>query len=63
MHRVAVRLPEGHVEDLDALVEKGMYPSRSEAIRAAVRQLLSEDEDEGEYIDRREWAHYSGDRQ
>jgi Arc/MetJ-type ribon-helix-helix transcriptional regulator len=63
MHRTAVRLPESHVEDLDALVERGMYPSRSEAIRAAVRQLLSEDEDEGKHTERREWAHHSGDKQ
>ncbi|MCD6509943.1 MAG: type II toxin-antitoxin system ParD family antitoxin [Thermoprotei archaeon] len=37
---VSIHLPESYVEGLDELVLKGLYPSRSEAIRIAVRDLL-----------------------
>jgi len=37
---VTVLLPEAHLAGLDELVRMGMYPSRSAAIRAAVRDLL-----------------------
>jgi len=46
MHRkshlrlVSIHLPESYVYGLDELVDKGLYPSRSEAIRVAVRDLL-----------------------
>ena len=37
---VTVKLPEGLIKGLDDLVKQGMYPSRSSAIRAAVRDML-----------------------
>jgi Arc/MetJ-type ribon-helix-helix transcriptional regulator len=37
---VTVLLPEAYLEGLDDLVRANMYPSRSAAIRAAVRDLL-----------------------
>jgi antitoxin ParD1/3/4 len=37
---VSVKLPEGYIKGLDELVEKGMYPSRSSAVRTAVRDML-----------------------
>lgn len=40
MDRVTHRLPPEHVEEIDALVDAGVYPNRSEFVRAAVRQLL-----------------------
>mgnify|MGYP000545341788 FL=1 len=38
---VSVHLPEKYVEYLQMLVENGLYPSRSEAIRVAVRDLIN----------------------
>ena len=40
MKLVTVLLPEGYIEGLGELVRQNMYPSRSAAIRAAVRDLL-----------------------
>ena len=40
MPLIAVHLPEKIVEDIQRLVEKGLYPNRSEAIRNAIRDLL-----------------------
>lgn len=40
MKLVTVKLPEALIEGIDELVRTGMYPSRSAAIRAAVRDLL-----------------------
>ena len=40
MRLIAVHLPEKIVEDIQSLVEKGLYPNRSEAIRNAIRDLL-----------------------
>jgi Arc/MetJ-type ribon-helix-helix transcriptional regulator len=37
---VTVKLPEKLVTDVDQLVKAGIYHSRSDAIRAAVRDLL-----------------------
>jgi Arc/MetJ-type ribon-helix-helix transcriptional regulator len=36
------RAPERELAMLDALVKAGLYRSRSEAIRAAIRRLLEE---------------------
>ncbi|MFW9769080.1 MAG: ribbon-helix-helix domain-containing protein [Candidatus Thorarchaeota archaeon] len=33
-------MPEKIVEDIQRLVDKGLYPNRSEAIRNAIRDLL-----------------------
>jgi len=40
MRIVTVHLPEPYVASLDELVQMGLYPNRSEAIRVAVRDLL-----------------------
>ncbi len=40
MQLVTVKMSEIYVSGLDKLVEIGMYPSRSEAIRVAIRDLL-----------------------
>jgi Arc/MetJ-type ribon-helix-helix transcriptional regulator len=53
MERVTVRLPDEQLTAVEALVEDGQFPSRSEAIRAAVRQRLGEDETTGERAERR----------
>ncbi len=37
---VTVKLPEKLVTDVDQLVKTGVYHNRSDAIRAAVRDLL-----------------------
>jgi len=40
---VSVHLPEKYVELLELLVKERLYPSRSEAIRAAVRDLINKE--------------------
>jgi Arc/MetJ-type ribon-helix-helix transcriptional regulator len=35
-----INLPEQYVEALETLVDLGYYPSRSEAVREALRQFL-----------------------
>ncbi|MCK5151655.1 MAG: type II toxin-antitoxin system ParD family antitoxin [Candidatus Thorarchaeota archaeon] len=40
MDLITVKMSEIYVKGLDRLVEVGMYPSRSEAIRVAIRDLL-----------------------
>ncbi len=37
---ITVKMSDIYVNGLDKLVEIGMYPSRSEAIRVAIRDLL-----------------------
>jgi len=37
---LTVHLPEAYIQGLDELVNKRLYPNRSEAIRVAVRDLL-----------------------
>lgn len=41
MKLITVHLPEVYIKALDGLVDEKMYPNRSEAIRTAVRDLLS----------------------
>jgi len=43
MPAVSVHLPQEYVEALDQLVKEGMFPSRAEAIRWAVRNMLKEE--------------------
>jgi len=38
---VTIHMPEGYYIALRELVERGYYPSVSEAIRAAIRKLLA----------------------
>jgi len=37
---ISVHVPKQILEELDELVKKGIFPSRSEAIRIAIRDLL-----------------------
>jgi Arc/MetJ-type ribon-helix-helix transcriptional regulator len=37
---VSVHLPRRVLEELDALVRSGVYPSRSEAVREALRRFI-----------------------
>jgi len=37
---ISVHLPKRALEELDELVRQGIFPSRSEAIRIAIRDLL-----------------------
>jgi len=39
---IAVFVPPDWISKLDSLVEQGYYPSRSEAIRMAIRDLLKQ---------------------
>ena len=43
MRLIAVHLPERYVDDLEVLVEKNLYPNRSEVIRIAIRDLLKKE--------------------
>ena len=40
---VSVKMPETYLEAIDKLVELGRYTSRSDAIRAAVRELIEKE--------------------
>ncbi|WP_297421721.1 ribbon-helix-helix domain-containing protein [Thermococcus sp.] len=40
MRIISVQLPQGLVNAMDQLVRRGVYPSRSEIIREAIRELL-----------------------
>ena len=40
MRLIAVHLPEKILSDIQRLVDNGLYPNRSEAIRIAIRDLL-----------------------
>ncbi|AEH23987.1 ribbon-helix-helix domain-containing protein [Pyrococcus yayanosii] len=40
MKIISVQLPPSLIHGLDALVKRGLYPNRSEAIRNAIRELL-----------------------
>lgn len=43
MKLVTVMLPESYIEGLHELVRENMYPSRSAAIRMAVRDILKKE--------------------
>lgn len=40
MRLIAVHLPDKIVDDIQRLVDKGLYPNRSETIRIAIRDML-----------------------
>lgn len=40
MRIISVKMPETYLDWLDMLVKSGKYSNRSEAIRAAVRELI-----------------------
>ena len=46
LERVTLRMETSSIEDIEALVDEGAYPNRSEAIRAGVRELLDAHHDE-----------------
>jgi len=39
VHPIQIRLTRELIEKIDKLIEKGLYPNRSEAVRDAVRKL------------------------
>lgn len=43
MRLITVHLPESYIEGLNELIQRNIYPSRSEAIRVAVRDLLKKE--------------------
>ncbi len=43
MRIISVQLPQGLVNAMDQLVRRGVYPSRSEIIREAIRELLKKE--------------------
>ena len=49
---ISIKIPMEQLKQLDSLVQQGLYASRSEAIRAAVRRLLEE-------YERMKWEGYS----
>ena len=42
MERVTLRIPKQQIEEVEQMVETGTFPNRSEAIRAAIRDMTSE---------------------
>jgi Arc/MetJ-type ribon-helix-helix transcriptional regulator len=42
MKLITVYLPETYIKDLDELISEQFYPNRAEAIRVAIKQLLTE---------------------
>ena len=43
MKIITINLPEKYLEAIQTLNDLGVYPSRSEAIRTALRQFLSDE--------------------
>ncbi len=43
MKLISIKLPNAYIEGLTDLVELGIYPSRSEAIRVAIRDMLKKE--------------------
>ena len=57
MERVTLRIPKQQIEEVEQMVETGEFPNRSEAIRSAVREMLSEQNDGRERAgNKRTWA-------
>lgn len=40
MRVITVKVPKAYIDELDELIKAGLFPSRSEAIRVAIRDLL-----------------------
>ncbi len=47
MKLISVHLPEWMIKELEKLVQKGYFPSRSEAIRVAIHLLIMRYQDMG----------------
>ncbi len=43
MQIITINLPEKYLDAIHILNEKGIYPSRSEAIRVALKEFLGEE--------------------
>jgi Arc/MetJ-type ribon-helix-helix transcriptional regulator len=52
MKVLSIRLPEEYVKAMDEIVRMGIYPSRSEFIRAAIREHLKREIDSSSNIRR-----------
>ena len=48
MERITMRMEEEMIGGLEALVDDGEFPNRSEAVRAAVRDMLQDDEQDSQ---------------
>ena len=46
MERVTLRIPKQQIDEVERMVDTGQFPNRSEAIRAAVREMINEQEAE-----------------
>lgn len=42
MERVTLRVPKQQLEEVESMVEVGEFPNRSEAIRSAIRDMVSD---------------------
>ncbi|MFC6836825.1 ribbon-helix-helix domain-containing protein [Halomarina ordinaria] len=56
MERVTLRIPKQQIEEVERMVETGEYPNRSEAIRAAVRDMINEENADRGRQNKRPWA-------
>ncbi len=57
MERVTLRIPKQQIEDVEQLVDSGEFPNRSEAIRAAVREMINDQYDgHNDQSGKRNWA-------
>ena len=56
MERVTLRIPKQQIDEVERLVDTGKFPNRSEAIRAAVREIINEEADDEQPPKRRGWA-------
>jgi Arc/MetJ-type ribon-helix-helix transcriptional regulator len=56
MERVTLRIPKQQIDAVEQMVETGEYPNRSEAIRAAVREMLAEEQSDDRRKQKRPWA-------
>ncbi len=54
MKTISVKMPEDLIKEIDYLIKTGRFTSRSEVIRAAVRELLKSELDNLSYGKR--WA-------
>lgn len=41
MKQISLMVPEKDLENIEFLIKNGMYPNRAEAIRLAIKDLLS----------------------
>jgi len=56
MERVTLRIPEQQIDEVEQMVEHGQFPNRSEAIRSAVREMLSEQQQDASAGGTKRWA-------